>query len=460
VRLRKRSIRAHVKRDLPIAFSEERISAHAGIEVFGRFLGAIDFPGRLRRAWRDLDCEGDYGARRFVLCLVGLLLVGGRRITHLRVMERDPVFLRFAGLQRLPADRTIVRWMKRLPFPALERLATVIRDLVYDTIGWAKLTRVTLDLDGTVLRTGLQVEGASRGYNPHHPKDKSYYPLTAHLAETGQILRVQNRPGNVNDSTGAADFLRVLLRDLRERFGRGLPLALRLDGGFFYPQVLRLLVGEGLRFAIKVPLWKWLGIRERIAARKRWTRVDDSVSGFETTLDISQWDVRLRVVVYRKRVFHATRKNFQLDLFSPDDGHFEYSAVATTMPLRVRALWRFAAGRGGHEKTLAELKQHLALDAVPTNQWLANSLWQQIGVLTHNLVRAFQLHTGAATRPRSWKRTCDWVFESLQTLRFELLQQPARLVRPAGRPELRFAVAPTVQRRIEHSLERIQRIAA
>jgi hypothetical protein len=47
-------------------------------------------------------------------------------------MERDPVFLRFAGLQRLPADRTIVRWMKHLPFPALERLATVIRVLVYD----------------------------------------------------------------------------------------------------------------------------------------------------------------------------------------------------------------------------------------------------------------------------------------------------------------------------------------
>jgi len=35
-------------------------------------------------------------------------------------VERDPVFLRFAGLQRLPVDRTLVRWMERLPFPALE----------------------------------------------------------------------------------------------------------------------------------------------------------------------------------------------------------------------------------------------------------------------------------------------------------------------------------------------------
>jgi hypothetical protein len=409
---------------------------------------------------RELRCEGDYGAGRFVLCLVGLLLIGGRRITHLRVVERDPVFLRFAGLHRLPADRTVVRWMKRLPFDAIERLATVIRDLVYDTVEWARLSRLTIDLDGTVLRTGLGAERAERGFNPHHPKDKSYYPLTAHLAQTGQILRIMNRPGNVNDSTQAVEFLRVVLGDLRERFGSRLPVELRMDGGFFYPSVLRFLVDEQLSFAMKVPLVKWLGLRERIAARRRGARVDGSVSGFETTLAIPQWDLRLRVVVYRKRVFHETRKNFQLDLFTPDDGHFEYSAVATSQPLGVRALWHFMAGRGGHEKTLGELKQHLALDAIPTNQWLANSLWQHVCVLTHDLVRSFQLVTGAASRPRSWKRTCGWVFESLLTLRFELIHQPARLVRPAGRPQLRLSVSPSTQRRIEQSLQRIDRLAA
>jgi hypothetical protein len=48
----------------------------------------------------DLRCEGDYGAQSFVLCLVGgLLLIGCRRITHLRVVERDLVFLRFTGLR-------------------------------------------------------------------------------------------------------------------------------------------------------------------------------------------------------------------------------------------------------------------------------------------------------------------------------------------------------------------------
>jgi hypothetical protein len=37
----------------------------------------------------------------------------------------------------------------------------------------------------------------------------------------------------------------------------------------------------------------------------------------------------------------------------------------------------------------------------------------------------------------------------LQTLRFELIHQPVRLVRPKGRPELRFAASPATRKRIE-----------
>src|SRR2546422_2741419 len=52
-----------------------------------------------------------------------------------------------------------------------------------------------------------------------------------------------------------------------------------------------------------------------------------------TTLfrSIPQWQLRLRVMIYRKHVRHESPKNFQLDLFTPDDGHFEYYAVATNM---------------------------------------------------------------------------------------------------------------------------------
>jgi hypothetical protein len=80
------------------------------------------------------------------------------------------------------------------------------------------------------------------------------------------------------------------------------------------------------------------------------------------------------VVVYRKHVGHQTRKNFQLDLFSPDDGHFEYSAVTPNKALAPAALWAFIAGRGAQEKTYGELKGEFAFDVVPTHHYGANSL--------------------------------------------------------------------------------------
>lgn len=456
MRLSKNRIRSRVNHDLPIRFSEEAISAHGGLELFRRYLVAIDLPGRLRRALGD---AGDYGAVRMVLVVVGLLLAGGRRLAHLAVLSHDPIFRRFAGVHRVPADRTVARWMAGSAQTVIEALASVVRDVAHDAIESLALPRLTLDIDGTVLRVCGSAEGAERGYSPHHPKDRSYYPLTAHLAQTGHLLRSWNRPGNVHDSHNADGFLRTVLADLRARFGHRHHLEVRLDGAFFDPKILRFLDGESLGYAIKVPLWKWLGVREKIASRKQWTRVDASVSGFALTLAIPQWERTQRVIVYRKRVFHETKRNFQLDLFNPDDGHFEYSAVATNLELGVAALWHFMAGRGGHEKTFGEIKQHLAFDAIPSRDRQTNELWQQLSILTHNLVRSFQLCVGAAARPRTRKRTFLYRFLSLQTLRFTLLDQPARIVRPAGRTELRFAVSPITRTRIEEANRRIQRAA-
>jgi hypothetical protein len=453
VRIAKSQIRAR-PRDLPLTFSGERISAHGGLEIVRRFFELIDLRSRVQHRMRGVGREGDYGFSRMLLALVGLIIVGGARVTHLAFLGADPIFLRFCGLHRLPADRTVVAWLKAFTPPALEALCEIIRDLVYEQIEWLGLRRVTLDLDGSVLRTGSHVGGAARGFNPHHPKDPSYYPLSVQVAQLGQVLRIRNRPGNVHDSHNADGFLRIVVRELRERFGRKLKLELRMDGAFFHPEVFRFLdgeLGQDVEYAVKVPMWKWLGLLPRIAEQKRWARVDAYVDGFETTLRIDQkkWNRTERVVVYRKRVSHRSRKNFQLDLYSPDDGHYEYSAVATNKSLQIAPLWHFMAGRGAHEKTYAELKQHFGFAAIPTNDPLANSAWQLISVLALNLMRYFQITLGAQERGRTWKRTFDYVFQSMQTLRFELIQQPVRLVRPKGRPELRFAAAPAARQRIE-----------
>jgi hypothetical protein len=448
VRIRKGSIRGRVKSDLPIVFTQEKLSAHGGLEIFRRFLDRTGFTDRLRRVFSLRQFDGDYGSFRITLALIGMLLVGGSRIRHLRHLEQDPVFLRFARLQRLPTDRTVSNTLKETTSAVREELSDLLREVAYDTVRGTGLSRLTLELDGTVLRTGLFVAGAERGFNPHHPKDKSYYPLTAHLAQTGQLLAVHNREGNVHDSQDALELLSFLASDIREKLGRR-RLEARFDGAFFRREILEFLRASGIEYAIRAPLWDWLGIRPEIEKRRRWKRIRPGIQAFSTKLFIPKWKMRLRVVIYRKKVSHRTRKNFQMDLYDPNDGHYEYSAFATNKKEGVATLWDFMAGRGGHEKTLCELKQHLAFDTIPTNDWDANSTWQLICALTHNVVRRFQVTMGARQRANGRKRTYRWVLESLRTLRYEFFNLPAKLATPGGRAQLRLAVPPDTQRRIE-----------
>ena len=78
---------------------------------------------------------------------------------------------------------------------------------------------LTVDVDGTVPCTGQKEGGAYRGYNPHHRKVPSYYPITAYLADSGHFLRVHNRPGNVNDGSSSVPFLQAVFAQIEETLG-------------------------------------------------------------------------------------------------------------------------------------------------------------------------------------------------------------------------------------------------
>ena len=453
MRLRIRSLWQVVKGNLAIQFVPQRLTSYSGLELVRRYVRQLDLLPRLHRALRDQ--RSDYGSGRMALLIVALLVVGARRLEHLRYLAGDPLVTRFCGLARLPSARTVSDWLKQFTQATLRPLIDLNLAVVLETVTRVQLARLTIDVDGSVVRTGAKVAWAFRGFNPHHRKDLSYYPLFAHLAQTGQILRVKNRPGNVHDSRQATVFLRDLIDSVQAQVGRRLPLEFRMDAAFFQRDVFRLLAARGCAYAIKVGYWSWLPLKQLAAGCSHWQPIAPGVTGFEHTLVIPQWQRTVRVMIYRKHVRHRSPKNFQLDLFTPDDGHFEYSALATNMPLSLPALFAFACGRGAQEKTFAELKGEFALDVVPTNHYGANSAWQQLSVLAHNLMRSFQLDTLAEPKPRSRKRTYAYVLRSMRTLRFLVITRAGRLTRIGGRTILRLAQNPATEqlyRRIDHAL--------
>src|SRR4030095_14123136 len=106
----------------------------------------------------------------------------------------------------------------------------------------------------------------------------------------------------------------------------------------------------GAGYAIKVPFYFWLDLQRYIRAQSDWVRVAPDVTGFIGRASATPWGGPLWVAIYRKKVRHRATKNFQLDLFDPNDGHYEYSAVTSNLDLSLANLWYFMCGRGNHEK--------------------------------------------------------------------------------------------------------------
>ncbi len=431
------------------------MTSYAGLELFQRYLRRMRFNALIRTAFRGARLGGDFGVVAMVRLLIGLLIVGGRRLDHVAYVADDPLFRRFCRLQVLPTARTVGRWLTQFTMKTVERLQTLNALVIAAVVPGLRLHTVTVDVDGVVVSTGLQVERAFRGFNPHHRKVPSYYPIMAHLAETTHVLRVKNRSGNVHDGKASLTFLRDLWTQLTtSRLSTG-QVRFRMDGAFFRQDVLNWLTARGVGYGIKVPFYHWLDLQQYIRAQPTWTRVAPDVSGFIVPAAATPWGAPLWVAIYRKKVAHRTAKNFQLDLFDPNDGSYEYSAVTSNLVLTVANLWHYMAGRGSHEKTIGQLKGGLAFHTVPTMAYAANSAWQQLVVLTHNLLTNFQIETGAEQRRRTRKHTALPLLQTIQTLRFTLFHRAAALVRPTGIITLRLTdnrATRTLYTRIENAL--------
>jgi hypothetical protein len=438
VRRSKTDLRARVNGDLQLEFADVALTSYAGLELFGQYLRTTGFNATVRAACAGTAGWGDFGAVAMVRLLIGLLVVGGRRLRHLAFVQDDPLFRRFCEVQVVPTARTVSRWLQGFTMTtvaALQAINTAVIARVLATLG---VRTWTIDVDGVVVSTGLQVERAFRGFNPHHRKVPSYYPIMAHLAETTHILRVKNRSGNVHDGKAGLPFLRDLWTQLGTLLPRGGTVRFRMDGAFFRQDVLQWLWARPAGYAIKVPFYRWLDLQHYIRAQPTWRAVAPGLTGFVVPEATTPWGRPVWVAIYRKHVQHQATKNYQLDLFDPDDGHYEYSAVTSNLDLTLANLWWFACGRGNHEKTIAQLKTGLAFHTVPTMAYAANSAWQHLVVLGHNLLTNFQIETGATRRAPTRKRTVLPVLQTIQTLRFVLFNRAAQIVRPGGALRLRL----------------------
>jgi len=304
-----------------------------------------------------------------------------------------------------------------------------------------------LDFDGSVQSTKRHAEGTAVGFNKEKKGARSYYPLFCTVAQTGQVLDVLHRSGNVHDSKGSVEFVTCCVMTVRERLPAA-RLEIRMDSAFFSDAMVQCLEKLGVEYTISVPFERFVVLKERIEKRILWWQVPGAGGGshyFENRWKPHSWAKKSRFVFIRNSVDVQNKEPLQLDLFEPVQQGHEFKVIVTNKITGAGKVARFHEGRGYQEKIYGELKNQAQMGYVPARRLVANKVYLLCSLLAHNLSRELQMQVEEPVRGTTQKRTVKWLFEELATLRRTIVARAGRLTRPQGKLTLTLNANPIVQ---------------
>ena len=457
-----KSSRSEIRRKthaLPnLRFEDQQLSSFSGLIIFQKLLDLLGLKDRLRHCFKHLTVSPIYGHASIVLLLIVHLLLGYRELRHLRYYEDDPLVLRLLGLKQLPDVATLSRQLASMDKQSVDQLQSLQQALVLDRLRLLSFSRITLDFDGSVIGTGRFAEGTAIGFNRKKKGQRSYYPLFCTLAQTGQVLAVLHRSGNVHDSNGAQAFILQCIEQVKQALPNTL-IEVRMDGAFFSDTIVSALDQAKIEYTISVPFERFAQLKTMIENRRRWYTLDQQQDYFESSWKPKAWDKRHRFVFVRQRVKVQYKEPVQLDLFIPYEYGYAFKVVLTNKTLTAAKVVAFHNGRGSQEGIFAELKSQNALSYVPTRTWRGNQVYLLSAVMAHNLSRELQMITRPPVRSTQEKRPALWHFEQLSTLRRRIIQRAGRLIRPQGRLTLSMSANSTVQNELLHYLDQLEKAA-
>lgn len=441
-----------------LRFEDQTLTSFSGLAVFQQLFNTLSLKPKLRHCFQHRVVKPIFGEATIVLLLVVHLLLGYRELRHMKYYDNDPMVKRLLGLTRLPDVSTVSRCLSSIDAQSVSHLQALISGGVLKRLVSLSLRRVTLDFDGSVLSTGRFAEGTAIGFNKKKKGQRSYYPLFCTVAQTGQVLDIHHRSGNVHDSNGAPDFIQRCIEQVRKALP-GIKIEVRMDSAFFSEALVSMLDNAEVEYTLSVPFERLLALKERVEQRQRWYRLDNQCNFFDIQWKPKCWAYKHRFIVVRQVTKIQNKAPVQLDLFTPWDYQLEYKVVLTNKMLSARKAIAYHNGRGSQENIFGELKSSLQMDYVPTRTWEGNKMYLLSAVMAHNVTRELQMLAASPERSTQEKRPALWKFKALGTLRRDIIQRAGRIIRPQGKIVLSMASNDAVKDEMLHYLDAIRRVS-
>jgi len=374
------------------------VTSHGGLGVIGSFMKSLGiFRGIERRLGHLKRRMRGYRVHEKIFYLIGMIISGGERLRHIRIIESDPGLLRLFGREDIPRPNTMGEFLRQFKRRDINVIREISKELVIKAMKRKGLRHITIDIDSTIIES--EKESAKYTYK----KVKGFNPLLGMIKELDMVISGIFRPGNTAPAANNLSLLRGIYNKVK---GFGLRrIYFRSDSAAYQYRIMRFCDERGILFSIGADMDK--AVREDIrwipSSEWRHFSEDEEIAETQHFIGPDKYGDAYRLIVKRKR-----RK----DLVLFKEFGYEYRAIITNIyNWDESAVMRWYQRRGDAENIIKQLKGDYALDKIPTGELLANSAFFQMILLAFNLMRLFAL----TMLPYRWS------IYRLKTIRFTLI---------------------------------------
>jgi hypothetical protein len=434
-------------RKFHFSFERSGLTRFGGLSLFQSFCKSLGLRHFLQLyvRWPDYQHRGYHPADLFLAHLFAIV-AGIGRIENAQSLIHNGLIPPLLGLPEFPHRDTLRSFLWRFGSQELHSLVAAhdrLRQELFLRLGL--LYSAIVDADTTALITYGSQEGTAVGYIPKRRHGQaSYAPIISSEGRHGLSLGMELRAGNIHASSGAWDFLSLVLDKLPSSVA-STRTRVRLDGAFYDKNIVESLDEKRLGYVVVARMYRPLKTRMVEARYQEFAQGWEAAQFFYTPL---KWKEEHRFVAVRRPIT-LEPEEIQQRLFT-FKRYTYHRALVTNLELTPQTVWRFYCDRGFQELLLREFKGSYAMAKIPTRSFWANATYMEMLLWAYDLVLAFQFlclpgevqHWNISTLRRElWWLPAEWVRRDNRNLlmlpakypRQELflkIQQAASKVRP------------------------------
>lgn len=309
-----------------VAF-RDRATCYGGIAAIHQLVNELGVAKAIDKKLHLLKLHLPYHESDHVLGIAYNALCQGTRLEHIERLRTDEAYLDLLGTKRIPDPTTAGDFCRRfLPehIAALNSAYDDIRKIVWAKQPDAFFDRATIDVDGTLVATNARCK---QGIDIAYEGTWGYHPSIVSLAETGEVLRIVNRPGNRPSHEGAFTHLNEAIL-LCHRAGF-LQIWLRGDADFSqtkYLDIWDLMNGVTFNFGYNA-CPNLMKIAEELP-ESAWTKLARPAK-YQVKTEPRQKPEKVKDRIVKEREFDVLRLN------SEEVAEFQYQPTACDKPYRM-----------------------------------------------------------------------------------------------------------------------------